>query len=286
MKILCLFVRHGTDRYADALAVLDAWYERHGLLAQRTLWIVDNALDPALPSQTLGPRTSLHPGDNRAWEFSAWARALREAKVDSSRYDLVHFVTSAFNTLYVRYLEDFRPEMLIYTMRRRACLGHVDSYDRPVELAGATSDSWIRTCFFFLPSEDALRIDPWAAFSDPAAFFRDSSTTEFRANAPLSADYQRRIRTWLEGHEVGGHTWHSPIAARPDECVRFQKKALAIANEHHLSIVLRRQSIPLVDFCWLYTTWPEQGPATVAPPAEKEQLKVRRRVLGIPETPG
>jgi hypothetical protein len=286
MKILCLFVRHGTGSYADALPILDAWYERHGLLAQRTLWIVDNALDPQSPPQALGPRTSLHAGDNSAWEFSAWARALQEVQRDSSRYDIVHFVTSAFNTLYTGYLEHFRPDMLFYTLSRHACLGHIDSYDRPIELGGATSASWIRTCFFFLPYEDAARIAPWAAFSDPRFFFKDAGTTEFRSDSPLSTDHQQRIRTWLEGNEVGGHTWHSPIAPRPGESERFQKKTLAIANEHHLSIVLRRQGIPLVDYCWLYTSGDAPGAHYPAPPAEAQQLRVRRQVLGIPEAPG
>jgi len=283
-RILCLYVRHGAEQYQNALPVLDAWYESHGMLAQRTLWIIDNSLHADAVPQVLAPSIELRAGDNTAWEFSAWAKAMRELREESSRYDIVHFVTSAFNTLYTRYLEHFRPDMLAYALTQHACLGHIDSYDRPIELVGAKSESWIRTCFFFLPYEDATRIAPWAAFSEPHLFFKNVDTTEFREDAPFSTDYQRRIRTWLEGNEVGGHTWHSPIA--PGEAERFRKKTLAIVNEHHLSIVLRRLNVPLVDYCWLHTSGDLPGAPYPEPPPELQQLKVRRRVLGIPEALG
>ena len=285
MKILCLFIRHGSEKYPEALAVLNQWYERHGLLNQRTLWIIDNALPADQPPKLLAPQVILRPGDNQAWEFSAWARALRNARDERIEYDVVHFVTSAFNTLYTAYLGHFCAEMLPYVSTHNVYLGHIDSYDQPVELAGSSSRFWIRTCFFFLPAGVASRIATWAAFTDPEDIFASPESTEFRPDAQLSPDYQRRVRIWLEGQDVGGHTWHSPIGSGPGEVGRFQKKTLAILNEHHFSITLRMQSVPLVDFCWLWSQRHEIGFRQITAPAEIAQLAIRRRILGMPVSP-
>ncbi len=282
MKILCLFVRHGTEKYPDALAVLDQWYEIHGLISQRTLWIIDNELETDAPIRAVASNTLLRPGDNRSWEFSAWARAMREADDDQERYDVVHFVTSAFNTLYTAYLGHFFPQMLAYVTSHNVCLGHIDSYDRPIELAGHSSSSWIRTCFFFLPAGLAHKIENWTAFADTRDVFSSPRAISFRHDAPLSREYQQRITVWLEGKEVGGHTWHSPVRSGQNEAARFQQKALAILNEHNFSIMLRKLHVPLVDFCWLWSTSGATGVRQVSPLPEMAQLVVRRRILGIP----
>ena len=281
MKILCLFIRHGSEKYPEALAVLNQWYERHGLLNQRTLWIIDNALPADQPPKLLAPQVILRPGDNQAWEFSAWARAVREAKQQGVDCDVIHFVTSAFNTLYTVYLNHFRSEMLPYMVTHNVCLGHIDNYNQPVELAGNFSNSWIRTCFFFLPASLTYKIDPWARFTDPTRFFSNPGHTQFRDDAPLSADYQNRISDWLEGQDVGGQTWHSPIRSGHDEAERFQKKTLAILNEHNLSIALRNKNTALVDFCWLWSRDAFSALEQVMPADEMTQLTVRRRILGI-----
>jgi hypothetical protein len=281
MKILCLYVRHGTQNYANAPAVLDDWYARHGLLDRRTLWVIDNALPPETPPIAQAGIT-VRAGDNRAWEFSAWEKTLREVGATAANYTHVHFVTSAFHTLYTRYLEHFNAGMLEYVTARNACLGHIDSYDLPVAINGNYSTSWIRTCFFFLPLRVALTLPKWAVYAEPADFFTDPASTTFRASAPISPDYQRRIRAWLQGKEIGGHKWHSPIVRGSDEIARFQRKTLAIVNEHQLAISLRKLGVPLVDFCWLHS----QGSSYAEmpePPCEREQLTVRRRILGIPE---
>jgi len=281
VRILCLYVRHGTGQYPEAPGVLDRWYDAHGLLEQRTLWIIDNALPADTPPQELAPGVTLRPGDNRAWEFSAWARALREAATEAADHTVVHFVTSAFHTLYTGYLGHFHAGMLDYVAARGACLGHIDHYDRPITLSGQASAAWVRTCFFFLPMTLARQVQPWAAHTDPTQFFTDPGDTRFRNDAPITPDHQTRIRTWLEGREVGGHTWHSPVG--PGEAARFQQKTLAIVNEHSLAVTLRRLGIPLVDYCWLHEQRAVSASQIPAPPSETEQLRLRRRILGIPE---
>ena len=286
MKILCLFVRHGITAYPEALTILDAWYQRHGLLSSRTLWIIDNALPTDTPVAQSTPDIFLRPGDNQSWEFSAWARALDEACDDLAQYNVIHFVTSAFHTLYTGYLEHFRPEMLEFLARRPSCLGHIDSYDHPVVLDGTPSSSWIRTCFFFLPARLARKVAPWARLTETDQVFDSPDSTQFREVAPLTMDHQQRIRIWLEGQNVGGYTWHSPVTQASGEVLRFQQKTLAILNEHYLSVTLRQHGVQLIDFCWLYTAWSEVRTSIPLLPTETEQLKVRRRVLGIPEPAG
>jgi len=283
VKILCLFVRHGSEQYPDALPLLDQWYERHGLLGERTLWIIDNARPPGQLPQALGPRILLRSGDNQAWEFSAWSQAIRQAQTEGVRCDLVHFVTSAYNTLYTEYLQHFRPDMLAYVTAHNSCLGHIDSSPQPNRLGPTESQYWTRTCFFFLSWATAQRVNPWAAFGQPELFFAGADSRQFRPDAPLSADYRSHITSWLEGQEMGGHTWHSPVGDGAHENRRFQLKALAILNEHRLAITLRAAGIRLVDFCWLHAQRETPVARLPNPPPELAQLMVRRKILGIPE---
>jgi len=282
MKVLCLFVRHGSERYPNALAQLDAWYARQGLLDQRILWVIDNSLPAGTPPTQLGPASFLRAGDNRAWEFSGWASAIEDARAVPD-IEIVHFVTSAFNTLYTGYLGHFRPEMLSYVAARRVCLGHIDAYPTPVTIRGTASSSWIRTCFFFLSRELALSPRPWVGFAEESQIFLEGHARCFRPDAPLSADYQDRITHWLEGGEQGGHQWHSAIGSGEEESQRFRQKTLAILNEHQLSIRLRSEGIALTDFCWTWTLSTPLASTWNSPPDWIDQLRARRRVLGIPE---
>ena len=282
MNILCLFVRHGTTAYPDSLSVLDRWYEKHGLLDQRTLWILDNALPADAPTlQILQQGVVLRPGDNRAWEFSTWERAIIEAKAEGTNYDVVHFVTSAFNTLYTTYLDHFFAAMLDYVIERSVCLGHIDGYNMRVRLADTTSQAWIRTCFFFLPWSRVATISPWASYSDPTFIFVDPSSRQFRADAPIDENYQSSIASWLEGGSIGGHTWHTPVSHGLEENIRFQRKTLAILNEHRLAITLRKAGIRLVDFCWLHSFRASPVLVISDAPAEVDQMKIRRNLLGF-----
>ena len=280
MNILCLFVRYGTTAYPDALAKLDAWYERNGLQSQRTLWIIDNQLPPETPPQLLAPGVELRAGDNSCGEFSAWQRALGEARNAQVKCDLVHFVTSAFNVLFTSYLDFFHPKMIGYVAARNVCLGHIDRYDAPVKLEGTTLRNWIRTCFFFLSAESALALEPWAAFRDPARFFATPTTCKFKTNAPLSSGYRNRITAWLSGENMGGHVWHSAIRpGQGGQTARFQQKTLAILNEHRLAVTLRQRGIPLADFCSLWSHRASPVEEWPAPPSESAQIEARNQQL-------
>ena len=103
-------------------------------------------VDNALPRDVVEERDDgsvLIGGDNSAREFSAFDRALEFVGADIWSYDFVHFATSAFNTLYVAYLERFVPSLLAAAAGRPRCIGHIDCYNEPIEvrtLSGAALD--------------------------------------------------------------------------------------------------------------------------------------------------
>jgi hypothetical protein len=264
---------------------LEAWYECHGAGLEVTLWVLDNSLPPDSAPRRAGARTWIRAGDNRAWEFSAWARGLREAEAEGVAYDVVHFVTSSFKTLYTGYLDHFSPPMLEIVLQRGVGLGHIDGHPRGFLLEDRPFATWIRTCFFFLPRSKALAVTEWARFRETDRLFARPDAATFRPDAPLSPVYREHLAAWLTGVEIGGHRWHSPVGSSEAEIRRFQSKALAIINEHRLSLRLREIGVPLVDFCWLHLQGVATTPAMPWIVAENEQLVVRRRHLGIPESP-
>lgn len=285
MRILCLFVRYGTEAYPDALDHLDLWYERQGLLRQRTLWIIDNQLPPETPAIRIDAQRYLLPGDNSAWEFTAWGRAMNMLGTDIQQFDVIHFVTSAFNTLYRAYLNHFSPGLLPLLVEHNLCLGHMDRYNTDIRIGESASHTWIRTGFFLLPARTAALVSPWAAYTTPSPFFSDEQSRTFRTDAPISLNYQEHIQKWLTGREIGGHNWHSPVSAGPEETRRFQLKAVSIVNEHALSIRLRALGVRLVDFCWLWATHPSVWPS----PSDDDQIEARNTYVqnhppGISET--
>ncbi|HEY4301541.1 MAG TPA: hypothetical protein VGM73_11745 [Candidatus Didemnitutus sp.] len=283
MKILCLLVRFGENHHPEARQELAAWYERHGAGLDVTFWVLDNSLSPdSIPRHEDG-RTWIRAGDNRAWEFSAWARALHEAESEGVAYDVVHFVTSSFNTLYTGYLDHFSPPMLEMVLQKGIGLGHIDGHPKGFRLQDREFKSWIRTCFFFLARSTARSVTEWAHFRATDRFFSHADAATFRPDAPLSPAYREHLAAWLTGAEIGGHRWHSPVGAGEAEIRRFQSKVLAIINEHRLSLHLREIGVPLVDFCWLHLQGVAANSDTPRIVAENEQLVVRRRHLGIPE---
>lgn len=276
MKVLCLFVRYGLGRYPNAIAELDAWYAKQGLLEQRELWVIDNSLPPGTFPTLLRPGVVLRAGDNRAWEFSGWTSALAEAAT-APGIEVIHIVTSAFNTLYTGYLDHFRPEILSLVASNRVCAGHIDSYPEPIELDGHRSDHWIRSCFFFVGQRQIAHLPPFVRFDCATEVFSGENDTSFHFAAPLSSAYQQLIVDWLCGGEIGGYRWHSPVKLGREEIKRFQDKTLAILNEHRFSIGLRERRWILGDFCWLSHTYDPTN--AIAIPSGRRQIDFRNTFL-------
>jgi hypothetical protein len=218
----------------------------------RTILIVDNALPmTAVPER--GARM-LIGGDNSAYEFSAFDRAIQFIGSDIWRYDLVHFATSAFNTLHVAYLERLGTPLLKAVANRPACVGHIDCYNEAVEILGFRTQHWVRSCFFFLPPAEVKALGRFVTIRDASGFFSHNSEAPFRPDAPLSCQYRQYIGDWLTGRDIGQSVqWHSRFDLTRETLPSFERKAVAIMNEQLLGVRLRAMGCRLIDVTWVAT---------------------------------
>ncbi|GAB4071158.1 hypothetical protein KHC28_10370 [Ancylobacter sonchi] len=249
--MLNLFVRHGAETYADALETLQAYYAAHLPNVARTLVVIDNAR-PEGSVETLPGGAALLGASNALWEFSAWDAGLDALHGSLMQYDYVHFVTSAYRQLYTAYIDRIDTQVLSALRGRDVVIGHIDAYPQPVGFLGRTSQAWLRSCFLFMPPATLRRLGPITSLRDPARWFSGNPDAPFRDDAPLSADFRAHIVNWLTGEGTGqGTAWHSRFALDAGTLAHFEAKALAILNEHALSMRLYGQGTALVDATWI-----------------------------------
>jgi len=244
-------VGHEMDLCLDALKKLDRFFEVQLPDVIRTTIVVDNSL-PRSELQVLPGNVTVIGGDSSFREFSAWDRGLAQLDRMRESVDLVHLSTITFDTLYTEYLNCFDAPLLEAVASAEAAVGHVDYYDDPVGILGRESQHWIRTCFFFLPPSAILALRSMVSFEQAEALFSNDPAKPFREDAPVSHRFQEYILSWLTGEGTGqGVTWHSRFDLSAETLAHFQQKAMAIINEHLLSIRLREIGHPLVDVTWL-----------------------------------
>lgn len=252
VRVLTILARFGTGQYAHAEQEVDDIFRRRMPEVERTVLVVDNALTDT-PVAERGPRM-LIAGDNTAREFSAFDRAVRFMGPDIWRYDLVHFATSAFNTLYVDYLERFDTSLLAAAAGRPVCVGHIDCYNEPIEMLGFRTQHWIRTCFFFMPPTEVKALGSFVTIRNGSGFFSGNPEAPFRLDAPVSPTYREYVTAWLTGSDIGqGVKWHSSLELKPETLVSFERKAVTIFNEQLLGVRLRAMGCRLVDVTWVAT---------------------------------
>lgn len=263
MRILTLFLQYGAETYPDAERDLNAVFARCLPGVERKTIIIDNALPPQFAEHRIG--RLVIGGDNTFGEFSAWGKAVAFLGAEIWDYDFVHLATSAFNTLYVKYLGRFTPEMFAAIACRPVCLGHIDCFNQPVRLLSFHSQHWIRSCFFFLRPVDLRALGSLVSVPEPGAIFSGDPEQPFLRDAPVSSNCRENILGWLTGRDIGqGTTWHSSFALTTDTLPNFERKTLAIMNEHLLSIRLRALNVKLIDTTWLATRLANGGTAAVA----------------------
>jgi len=261
-RVLTILARFGTDQYPRAELDIDEIFQRQLPEVERTVIVVDNALPPGIVEER--PNGALIGGDNCAWEFSAFDRGLDFVGAGIWSYDLVHFATSAFKTLYVAYLERFDSRVLGAMTGRAVCVGHLDCYNEPIDVLTFRSQHWVRSCFFFLPPAEVKALGRFASLADGRPFFSGDSEAPFRADAPMSPNYREYITKWLAGADVGqGVAWHSSFALTRDTLPAFEHKATSILNEHLLGIRLRALGCRLIDVTWLSARLRQGGPIDI-----------------------
>jgi hypothetical protein len=279
MRIVTLFAQYGTNKYPFALQNLDQFFSKCLLGVDRHVVVIDNGL-PEDYVEVIDNGTTVIGGSNSNWEFSAWDHGIAFLGAKITTFDFVHLATSAFRTLYVGYLDLINPAMLDLVRGRAAVVGHVDNYNEPIELFGRVSQSWLRTSFVFLPPLEIQLLRSLVSITDGQGLFSSDPREPFRTDAPLSENYRANIIGWLTRAGTGqGVQWHSRFDLTSATLGYFQMKALAIINEHALSIRLRERGCATVDVTWLANRTAElasEGGGLGAIPDWREQLAERQ----------
>lgn len=268
-RLLTIFVRAGTTAYPEAEEHLDRLFATQMPGLARDVVVVDNLLPPGVAEA--GESRVVIGGDNSAWEFSAVDAAIAHLGPSIWRYDLVNIVTSAFEQLYVAYLERFVPPVIASIRGRRVCIGHIDCYNEPVHVNAYRSQHWLRSCFLMLPVAELMALGTCVSAKDRARWFSGRADQPFAEDAPLCGRFRQYITDWLLGQDIGqGVTWHRTLALDEAGLAVFEQKALAIINEHLLGIRMRAAGCRSIDVTWLSaqlaaerapeweTTWWEQ----------------------------
>jgi hypothetical protein len=283
MRILTLFARHGSAKYTDALDELRVFYRRRLPSVSHDLLVVDNALAEEHGQEPSEDRVIA--GSNRFWEFSAWDEGLAKVGQRVWDYDLVHLVTSAFRTLYTRYIDRFEELMLESIAGRGAALGHIDYYNEPVVVLGNRAQAWIRTSFVFLPPAELATLGSLVCVNRPEELFSGDPEHPFRKDAPLSENYRQYILDWLTGPGTGqGVIWHSRFEVTSETLPHFQAKVLAMLNEQMLAVRLRRQGCALVDATWLATQAARRNLSAALKPIPYWRVQLAQRDTDAPPT--
>jgi hypothetical protein len=262
VRVLTILARFGTEQYPYAEQEIADIFQRRMPTIDRTVVVVDNALPRGFEERH--QQRIVIGGDNGAREFSAFDCAIGSIGSDIWSYDLVHFATSAFKTLYVDYLQRFDAALLGAVTSRPICVGHIDCYNDAVEILGFRTQHWIRSCFFFLPPTDVKALGSFVTIRDGSGFFSGNPDDPFRPQAPLTHTYREYITNWLTGRDIGqGVQWHSRFTLTPETLPSFETKALSIMNEHLLAVRLRAMGCRLIDVTWLATRLGRDKPASV-----------------------
>jgi len=277
MRILTLFARHGTERYADAESKADALLARLLPEVHRETVVIDSALPPEYQERTASHRW-LVGSNNSSWEFSSWESGRIFVGEHLKNFDFVHLATSAFDTLYTAYLDRLDTHTLALAVGRAVAIGHVDCYPTPVSLLGRRSQGWLRTSWLFVPPVELALLGSLVSIPDGTPFFGEDPTVPFRPEAPLCQAYRNYILGWLTGVGTGQNVeWHSRFVLDAVTWAYFKAKARAILNEHMLAIRLRAQGCAMADATWLATRartlLPGQGLGAI--PDWRRQLPAR-----------
>lgn len=251
LRIATVLVGHERASFLEAKAKIDAFFEAKLPTAIRTTVVVDNSR-PRCELERLDAHSVIVGGDNSIREFSAWDRGL--AYLDRTRQnpDLIHFATSAFDSLYTDYLDRFSSKLLAAAFQAKSVVGHVDYFDDEIKILGRDSQHWVRTSFFFVPTEGVDRLRSVVSFERPEELFSGDPKEPFRPDAPISKGLQDFIISWLTGAGTGqGVEWHSRFDLTSETLPLFEAKTVAILNEHMMSLRLRELGYPVADVSWL-----------------------------------
>lgn len=244
-----ILVQYDRSRYPGALQRLRAHLE---LLAKEpwSLVAVDNARSGSWENE-LAPDVTQIGGDNSAWEFSGFDRGLAWLEESRGLTDYVLLVTDAFRAYGDDYLGWFDQALVDMARGNKAVVGWVDSFGRPCSLGETSYESWLRTSFLLAPVTALQHARPLALPLNREEIFSGDPAAPWLPDSPVGPELRRAIEGWLvEGRaEASGpeEGWHSRFSLDAQSLSFFERKAMAILREHHLSIRLRASGVPCFD---------------------------------------
>jgi hypothetical protein len=250
-RIASLLAGHQRETYLPALQKIEAHFSKHLPDVVHTTIVVDNS-KPRASFEMLGEHTMLIGGDDSYREFSAWDRGLAQLDRMRETVDLIHFTTSAFDSLYTDYIRLFDDALVSSLLGSGAACGHIDHYNDPVQLLGRESQHWLRTSFVFMPTAAVHALRSMISYQQPELLFSGDHTQPFRDDAPVSLRMREYVTAWLTGNGTGQNVqWHSRFDLSQETLALFEQKTLAIVNEHMLTVRLCELGYNVVDTTWL-----------------------------------
>jgi hypothetical protein len=246
MKILTLFIKYGDQDYSNSFYSLQKFYKDIDLENSKII-IVDNAI-PAEVRVNIGLNAVLINGDNEYREFSGWNNALALIASEMFDYDLVHFVTSAFENEYNGFYPLITKEMLAFIASDKLkVLCHIDASEHEMWIAGRSFQTWGCSKFIFMSPEMLRRIgSPLSNFGYNDIFTNDYHAP-FHDEAPISSVYKNKLLSWLIKSDSNEDKWPDAFILNEKSFSKFQVKSLAIINEQFLSVRLREAEALLID---------------------------------------
>src|SRR5687768_13529389 len=134
VAVRVVFVQYDREKYRGALERLVSHLESLQELDYEVL-VVDNARQGSWSHRA--SRRVLHiGGDNSAWEFSAFDRALALLDASHADCDAFVFVTDAFGAYGETFLELVKRDTFDRAVADNACIGWVDAWPAPCLLFG------------------------------------------------------------------------------------------------------------------------------------------------------
>lgn len=282
LRILTILARYGTTAYPESKTKIDGIFSACLPSVKRHTIIVDNALPPEHRSNENGVEVI---GGTSLWrEFSGFDDAIRYLGSEIYQYDVVLLATAAFDQYYTRYIHRVTESMLQVVADYPIALGHIDAYNEMISAFGYESQYWLRSSFVYLAPTEVARLGPMAYVRNRSDLFTDNASAPWLKEAPISPTYRRLLTDWLTSSQGTGQgeEWHSRFALSDESLPLFRDKAIAIINEHMLTIRLRAQGCTIVDQTWLAGHLENDRALPPVWPGWRDQLKTRDDVVSIP----
>jgi len=260
MRVIIVYLLYNPTKYGGWLsACKDAL---HPLSAQVMEYLV---VDNAHPGQW----TRKEPngdiwigGDNEAWEFSGWQKALQYLRKKRCDYDVLVLCNDAFRTNIDEYQRYLSAALLQYVSEHQTSAGvvqYINSHKGllsdfvlksvPFKINGLDHYNWARSNIIIIPYKKIISIK-YDIYHD-RDFFPSEYTENVLAEVKgISKSLKKHIVTYLCPGKPGavGNYWHARFNLDALTYPIFCKKATSIINELHLSRVLHDNGCPVVDF--------------------------------------